>query len=452
MLYPLNRSEQAYLALDGLAGSILQPYLLRLNVPVAPERVRQAARQLLSAYDRLRAVVVPGRHLYAFRVLPDDVLVDQLFELAWQVVEGVDAADPVQVEAWHNRLLNEVVSLERGLGLRVYFVPHAHSPVLVLSVHHVLLDGRSMLHALADLLKAINGGGIEARPMEAPSLVGAIAPRQWRDWPRRLRASWQQSRALMREQDRYPLARLPGHSAHHYSANAVLHHELPVSAEAVRAAAKRYKTTVNTLMLTALSEAVRAMLPAQQSDASVVMRLSVDLRRFFPRQHMPEVGNFVGSFTVCAQGAASLSERAAALDRQSRDGLARFVRREMSLGYLLEESFTFLGRTLFSHLLQRALKTERLARTTCHLSTLGALDDLNAEGAAIRMTAMYPTAASLITVLVGTVEVAGRLLVTVSWQLSERERAILVELMAQFDRVVMDLTSGGVNPSVRMDP
>lgn len=440
MLYPLNRSEQAYLALDGLAGSIIQPYLMRLNAPLDAERVRQAARRLVTAYDRLRAVVVPGRHLYAFRVLPDDVLMDQLFELAWRVVPDVDAGDPAQVEAWHNRLLNEVVSLERGLGLRVYYVPHAHSPLLVLSVHHVLLDGRSMLHAIGDLLQLLNGGVIENKPMEAPSLVAAIAPREWRDWPRRLWASFKQGRAVMRELNSVTLARVPGQRAHHYSANAVLHHELPVSAEEIRAAAKRHKTTVNTLMLAALVEAVRAMQADPQGDSAVVVRLSVDLRRFFPRQDMPVVGNFVGSFTVCAKGPMALPARVTQLDRQAKDGLARFVRREMSLGYLLEESFTWLGRTLFAHVLQKALRSDRLVKTSCHLSTLGALDDLNAKGAEIRVTAMYPTAASMLTVLVGTIEMGGRMLITVSWQLSERERAVIDALMVRFDEIVHNLT------------
>lgn len=443
MHYPLNRSEQAYLAMDGLAGSIMQPYMMRLNAPLDAERVRLAARRLVSAYDRLRAVVEPGLHLYAFRVLPDDALMDQLFELAWHVVTDVDAADPKQVETWHNRLLNEVVSLERGLGLRIYYVPHPVSPLLVLSVHHVLLDGRSMLYAISDVLQLLNGKEIEPKPMEAPSLVAAIAPREWRDWPRRLWGSYKQGRALARVHARAPLVTVPGQRAHHYSANAVLHHELPVSAEAVRAAAKRHKTTVNTLMLAALAEAVRAMQPDPAADMSVAIRLSVDLRRFFPRQSMPVVGNFVGSFTVCAQGNMGLAERVDDLDRQAKEGLARFVRREMSLGYLVEEAVVWLGRTLFSHLLQRAVRSDRLLKTACHLSTLGALDDLNAKGAEIRMTAMYPIASNMITVLVGTIEMSGRMLITVSWQLSERERSVIEALMSRFDAAVSGLVSEG---------
>lgn len=443
MHYPLNRSEQAYLAIDGLSGSIMQPYLMRLNTPLDPEHVRQAARRLVSAYDRLRTVIVPGWHLYSFRVLPDDVLMDQLVDVAWHVVTDVDAADPRQVESWHNRLLNEVVSLERGLGLRIHYVPHPVSPILALSVHHVLLDGRSMLYAISDLLQLLNGRSIEPKPMEAPSLIAAIAPREWRDWPRRLWNAYQQGQAVKRVHARAPLAIVPKQSAHHYSANAVLHHELPMSAEEVRAAAKRHKTTVNTLMLAALAEAVRTMQADPSADASVVIRLSVDLRRFFPRQQMPVIGNFVGSFTVCAEGVMGLPERVTDLDRQAKEGLARFVRREMSLDYLLEEAVVWSGRTLFSHLLRRAMQTGRLVKTACHLSTLGALDDLNAKDAEVRMTAMYPISSNLITVLVGTIEMGGRMLITVSWQLIERDRSVIETLMSRFDAAVEQLVRGG---------
>lgn len=443
MLYPLNRSEQAYLAVDGLSGSIMQPYAMKLNVPVDAPRARQAARALVSAVDRLRAVVVPGLHLYAFRVLPDDRLMDELFDLAWCEVHDVDAANPAQVEAWHNRVLNEVVSLERGLAWRIYFIPHEQTPLLVLSVHHVLLDGRSMLHALADLLKLLNGHSVPPRPMEAPSLVEAIAPRDWREWPSRLWASYRQGRAEVRELAPWSVLRLPARPAHHYSAHAMLHHELSVPAKSIHAVAKRHKTTINTLMLAVLADVIRAMQTEERADSAVVIRLSVDLRRFFPRHRMPVVGNYVGSFTVAAKGSKTLPERVVEMDQAARHGLARFVRREMAVGYLLEETFAWFGRTLFSHLLKRAMDKGTFDRVSCHLSTLGKLDELNAPDAAIKVTTLYPTASSMITVLVGTVELEGRMMVTVSWQLCQRERRVLQELMARVDAVIAGLVADG---------
>lgn len=438
-LYPLNRSEQGYLALDGLSGAILQPYVVTLNKPVDAAQARRAARALLSAFARLRAVTEPGLHLYALRVLPDDALMDELFDLAWREVHDVDAGDPAQLEAWHNRLLNEVVSLERGLGVRFYFVPHAQTPLLVLSVHHILLDGRSMVHALSDLLKLLNGHAIAPRPMEAPSLIGAIAPRKWHEWPARLWASWRHDRAQKRARAPWSIAHVPAKASHHYSANAVLHHELSVPAEHINTAAKQRKTTVNTLMLAALAEAVRAMQSPEgaeqvaQAKQAVVIRMSVDLRPFFRKGCKPEVGNYVGSYTVAARGKKTLPERVAELDQQARQGFARFVRREMSAAYLLEETFAWFGRTLFSHLVRRAMGHGVFDGVSCHLSTLGALDGINAPDATIRAVALHGTAVSMITVLVGFIEFNGRITVTLSWQLSQRDRQTLRELIDRVD-------------------
>src|SRR5690606_21390962 len=120
---PLNRTEHGYAAIDGMACTMLQPYLLRLNEAVPVADMRRALRDLLSAHARMRAVLDPGLHFYRLRVLPDDELLDQLFDVAFHLDDHLDASDAQAMEALHMRMLNEPVPLERGLGLRFRYVP-----------------------------------------------------------------------------------------------------------------------------------------------------------------------------------------------------------------------------------------------------------------------------------------------------------------------------------------
>lgn len=438
-LYPLNRSEQTYLALDGLAGSVVQPYLMRLDSALDEGHVRQSLRDLVSAYPRLRGVVEPGLHFYRLRVLPDDHIVDQLFDVAWRVEQGLDADDPVQMQRLHNQLLNEVLPLERGLGLRVRFVPHAHRPVLIVCVHHLLLDGRSMMLAIKDVLRRLNGHPIAAQPMEAPSMVPSIAPRRWHDWPAKLWASWKHQRAQQRLLSQVTIAQLPSHASHHYSANAVAHHVLLTPADAIKRAARRCKTTVNTFLLAAVADSFLE-LQADDPKAAAVIRLSVDMRRFYPRQTMPRLGNCVASFLVAERGRGDPTLRMASLDAQIKEGLGRFIRREMCWNYLLEETFSWFGRTLYAHLAHRARQRHRLPQVSCHMSSLGDVSDLNEPGAPVRLIEFFPTSPSL-GLLVGSAELRGRLFLTCSWQLSDTDRIVVQAFIARLDRTVAKLVA-----------
>lgn len=439
--YPLNRSETAYLSVDGMVGSLVQPYLMRLEGALDEAVVRQALRDLVSAYSRLRAVVEPGLHLHHLRVLPDDHIVDELFEVAWRVEHGLDADDHEQMLRLHNQTLNDVVSLQRGLGMRVRFVPHPVRPVLIFSVHHLLLDGRSLIMAMSDLLKRLNGQPIVTRPMEAPSMIPCIGPKNWREWPVKLWASFKIHRDQKHALSQLRVIKLPRRSAPHYSANAVEHHVLSTPVAAIKQAAKRAKTTINTFMLTAVTETFLE-LEADDPRAAVVIRMSVDMRRFYPREIMPSVGNFVATFLVAQQRMGSTSDRIHSLDVQIKEGLGRFIRRERCWNYLLEESFGWFGRTLYTHLALTAHRAGKLSNVTCHMSNLTGLDQLNAADAAVRLVGFFPTTPSL-EFLVGSLELGGRMYVTMSWQLSDTDRAVIRSFADRLDRTVARLVTSG---------
>jgi len=72
-LVPLNRSEHMYWAGEGYLGPINMPFMLRFDRPVDEALLRQALRELTTAFPRLRGVVVPTAFTYKLRILPDDL-------------------------------------------------------------------------------------------------------------------------------------------------------------------------------------------------------------------------------------------------------------------------------------------------------------------------------------------------------------------------------------------
>lgn len=435
-LYPLNRTEFAYLALDGMAASFHQPYLMRLDRPVEEAAVRQAMRDLVSAFPRLRTVVVPGAHIYHFRVLPDDEIVDQLFDVAYRVHHGLDLDDPAAIETHQNYLVNEILSLERGLGVRMTFFPHPQRPMLHLGVHHMLADGRSMLQMMAAILRHLNGHPIEAVPMEAPSLMEAIKPARWTQWPRKLLAARRHAKEQQRRLDAVRVLQVPTRDTPMYSANAVLHHRLACSADVLRAHARRSGVSLNTLLVAALAEAFLTF-EAEDPKAAAVIRVSLDLRRFFPAdQPTPQAGNYVGATLVVEQGRSGLTARAKSVERQVRAAVARFEAREMGWAYLFEELYPILGRTLLGRLAWKLKAGGKLPRISVHATSLGDANWLNAPDARIRLDEMFGVVCSL-SLLFVLQELNNTIFIPVAYQRCETEPEAIRAFLRHLDAMLL---------------
>jgi len=100
-LVPLNRSEHMYWAGEGYLGPINMPFMLRFDRPVDEALLRQALRELTTAFPRLRGVVVPTAFTYKLRILPDDLWLDQLFNDArpWRLFTAPSSTSPFRWSA-----------------------------------------------------------------------------------------------------------------------------------------------------------------------------------------------------------------------------------------------------------------------------------------------------------------------------------------------------------------
>lgn len=442
----LNHTEHAYIAVEGLAGSMVITYMLQFNEAIEPARLRSVLRELVSAWPRFRGIVEAGLHSHRLRILPDNETTDQLFDVAFREDAHVDAADPAALERLHHQILNEVVPLEHGLLCRFRFVPHATSPALFLSVHHILFDGRSALQFLSDLLARLNGGPrIPVQPLEAASHLGALAPASPLQWPAKLLKSFQ-NRAREAKWHKGLHIQQAAPQGHPYlSVHMVRHHTLAVGAQDLRRVARILDVSVNTLVTLILCEAYLSYAPNDPLAAAVV-RQSVDLRRYYPQQseHQPRLlwGNHVGAFLVTEVGRKSLRERADSVKAQVDEGMARFERREMLWNQLPGMLMPVLGRTLLSHIVHGMQRKGRMPRISCHATSLGNVSKLNATDARLRMVRLMTVVPSMSTLHVVT-ELDGQMHLPVVWQRSDATVEQMDDYLRRVDEAARRLVDEG---------
>lgn len=447
-IVPFNRTEHAYAAVEGLAGTMIQPYLLRLSAPVDTSLVKRVLRQLVTLYPKLRAVIEPGLHRYHFRILPDDLVVDQLFELAFEVQAHIDVDDPAAQLAWHRQCLHHVVPLEKGIGLRMWFVPHAQRPVLMFGVPHIFADGMTMIHLVKQFIQGINGLPMESMPIEAPSMVGAIAPDRWWQWPGKVWRSRQHKLAESQLLASVNVQQLPRQPRPNHGTSGLSQGSLPVPVADLRKAAHQLGVTLNTFLTAVIAQTFLEQAP-HDPKAAAVIRTSVDMRRYYPKSagHGPLWGNHVGAFLVIEQGPGkSLQERVKSIDASIKEGQSRFARREMCWTYLVEELMPLMGRTLIGHVGVKLRRADRFPQISAHATSLGDVCAyFNPKDAAIQV-AQFSAAVNSISPIMGLIEAHNELLCAMIWQESETSAddvaAFRRRLGATLARMVQEAAGG----------
>jgi hypothetical protein len=392
-LIPLNRSEHMYWAAEGYFGPINQPYILRFDGPVDTELVRRTMRELVTNFPRLRGVVEPTGLSYRLRILPDDQDIDQLFADAFRVQAGVDASSRQALESFHTQFMNETISLERGMGWRARLIQHPTQPAMMFSVHHILGDGRSMVLMLCAILARLNGEPMKPSKIDSPSMLPAEMPLKWWHWPSTLLAAWRNGRADKLQARGLNIVSLARRRGTRCTTAAVAYHELPCPTDTMRALAKAHGTTVNTL-LTALVANTFLALAKDDPKAAAALRISVDLRRYYPEGQSPEFGNYVYSFTALGRRQATLKAQINSLETQVKDHLGRFERREYGPELAVLELLPLLGRNLYSLLVARSKAKGGVVPLSCHLTNLGNAEFINPKGATVRLQELWPTTLS----------------------------------------------------------
>lgn len=431
-LIPLNRSEHLYWAAEGRLGPINQPYMLRLSGPVDAALVRQTLRELVTAFPRMRSVIEPGFWLDRMRILPDDFIVDQLFDDAYQVEHGVDLDDSDALQAWHSTRLNDPLSLEHGLPWRARFLPHPSQPGLLFVVHHIVGDGRSMIQMLCAILGRLNGQPISASPLDSPSMHAAVTPAHVWQWPAAIWRGWRQSRADARAAQGQQVITLNQRHSPRFTTSAIRYHELPCPAEVMKQLARANNCTQNAL-LTALIANTFLAPHAHNPHAVAALRISVDLRRYYPEGQAPTFGNYVATCTVRARHQPTLTAQIADIEQQIQQQLARFERRDHALPLTLYEWLPVIGRRRYGQLIALSKARGSLPDISCHFSNLGSAEFINPKNSSVRLENLFPATINA-AFLLGALSLNGRQFLVVIRQCAEVDDATVRTFLNGFDQ------------------
>lgn len=437
---PLNRSEWAYLACDGPAGGLSMAFFLRFKDPLAEGDVRHAIRQLMSAMPRLRAVLEPTRRRYQLRILPDNDQLEALLDQAFRT-ESIDLDNPKATRRWQELVVNEPMPLMRGLGFRVQFAPHPTRAGLLLSIHHVLMDGRSLIHCVDLLMKLLNGQAIEALPLENPSMLPAIVPKHWRQWPHKLWRSWVQAREQAQERARYDIVELPRQCSSRHVSTGVYHHPTGLAAKDLSRVAKAMGGSANSLMNAALGTALLAQAGNRPGTAALI-QMGVDLRRYFPAGQAPAIGNHVATFSFVLPQHVPEADRVRWVDLRVKEALERFERREMLLPLLPYELLGLIRPHDYTRLYLRSKRLDRLRVPSAHTTNIGSADAFNTPGAQVRLDELHAAVTS-VSPLLGLAVANGQQMIVTSHPRDQYRDQDMLALMDSMKQVMTRWLNAG---------
>ncbi len=374
---PLNEPEHFFAALDGVAGTLGSTYLCQLDQSVSAERMRSVVREMVSALPRFRGIIERGLFRSHLRILPEDIT-DVLFEDAWRVESHIDAQDPDAVEAYHNRLINEGLPLERGLACRFRYIPHSQHPILFVTVHHLLFDGRSGIFIMSTLLKRLNSDEPIARePVQSLPVMDALRPHHWWQWPAAIRGEMR-----VRQQE---AARLKGKRIqmvnHQDQAFAsifgVRHFVAPCTPAQLRSLGRKLGLSNNGVILMALAEAYLSYAPGDP-DAVAVIRQAVDLRPYHPQARAlgAMLGNQVGTYLVTVPTGQSTAARADSVKAQLRPGTERYDKRLMGFSLWAGHVLSYLGPHMMASVATSMQRQLKMPTISCYATNVGNITGL----------------------------------------------------------------------------
>ena len=432
-LIRLNRSEYGSLASEPYIGPIVVTVVMCFDRPMALAPIKSALRDITLAFPRLRANIVPTWLTYKMSVLPQDEWLEELMDQAVTILPHLDANDPATLEILQTRALNTPMALTRGLPWYAWYVPHPERPLLVHNIHHMVGDGYSMSLIHRAFLARLHGLPIDTLPIESSSQLPGVAPKHWWQWPQSIWATIRNAREDARQNKGDHVVTIHTRRSERYTSSGMRQIDLPGGLTAAKAAAKRLRTSVNTLVAALIAEVILAR-EKDNPKAVCVLRIAVDLRRYFPKDQAPKIGNYVVNIEVRARHQADLITQIQSLTEQVQKQLGRYARREGALACVVLEALTYVitQGTLAKGFIEMKA-SGAMGKTSVFFTNVGSTAGMLPSPAQFGLTD-YSMLSIGPTFFVALISHHERLQLGISHQLDEIPRAALDEFLVALDK------------------
>lgn len=428
----LNRSEYGSMASEPYIGSVVISVVARFDRPIGFEQIKQALRDVTMAIPRMRGNIVPTWWSYKFAIQPQDEWLDELLNAAVTELPHVDADDNTALDALQLKAINTPLLLTQGLPWYAWYIPHPERPVLIHNIHHGVGDGTTMAQIHRALFARLHGLPIETLPVESSSQLPGVVPAHWWQWPKSIWAAVRNAREDARQSKGDHVITLATRHSDRYIGSGVLRVVLPGGVKAAKAVSKKMGTTVNTLVSAVIAQ---VLLSRHKDDphAVAVLRIAVDLRRYYPKGTAPRIGNYVVNIELRARHQPDLAAQVQSLTDQVRHQLGRYDRREGALACLVLEGLTYVvtqGTLAKAFLKLKA--SGALGKTSVFITNVGNTAGILPSPAQFGLIDYHMVTISP-TFFVGVISHEDCLQLTISHQLDEVPRQALDEFLGQLD-------------------
>lgn len=432
---PLNRSELMYLALEGIVGSVSQVYALRFCEAHTEDELRAAVRHVVRIYPRMRSLIISTAFTHRLRVLPDDTLVDALFNEAFQVVRGVNT-DSASLQQYLEEIADKLFDLEHALPLRARLLVDGPYSVLVFIVHHVVCDGRGMVKMMDSILAYLNGVEHREIPIDEPSMVPAVFPDSFNKRVRSFIRSYRIHRFEAKTIQHLRTIEL-GIPRPNFGRPGVRIHSVPFPIITIKRCATLRGCSVTELLIALLALGF-ARGAEQNKKNAVSIRLSVDLRPYFSEDRRPSYGNFVASFMIHVTRWDDIDALVADIHSQLRKNLQRFERKDMSYSLMMGEISSRIGRKLFAETTHAMKRRGTLPKTTFHFSKIGTIDMLNLHGTKAQLNQVNGFVTTMVPFITSWL-IKDKLSFTCSYPSHEIDGGAIDQIFSDFDQALGDV-------------
>ncbi len=169
----LNIIDFFCFAMEDIAPSLGQLITIRFKTKHNSDEIQKAMRYMLTIYPRLRSVVKKDLFLHKLRILDDNSNLDKLFNKIFKVEHNLKYNTEEFIE-YRKKLFNDPYNLYEEIPIKICYLPDNDFPVLLLSIHHMICDGKGWTHLINSLLMYLNGKRPPEVPLDNPSLIPAL--------------------------------------------------------------------------------------------------------------------------------------------------------------------------------------------------------------------------------------------------------------------------------------